>query len=46
MDPRTGDYALVNGQDYRRAPIDETCVLERFPPELDAALPVLTTPEG
>jgi hypothetical protein len=46
MDPRTGDYALVNGRDYRRAPVDETWVLERFPPELEAALPVPATPEA
>ena len=31
MDPRTGDYALVNGRSYRRRPLDATWVLERFP---------------
>lgn len=31
MDPRTGDYALVNGRDYRLAPLDAEWVLERFP---------------
>lgn len=31
MDPRTGDYALVNGRDYRLAPVDAKWVLERFP---------------
>ena len=31
MDPRTGDYALVNGRNYRRPPLDATWVLERFP---------------
>ena len=31
MDPRTGDYALVNGRSYRRPPLDATWVLERFP---------------
>jgi hypothetical protein len=31
MDPRTGDYALVNGRDYRLAPLDEDWILERFP---------------
>jgi hypothetical protein len=36
MDPRTGDYALVNGRDYRRAPLDAAWVLERFPAELSA----------
>jgi hypothetical protein len=38
MDPRTGEYALVNGRDYRLAPLDATWVLERFPPVLEAAL--------
>ncbi len=33
MDPRTGDFALVNGRPYRRAPLDARWVLERFPPE-------------
>ena len=32
MDPRTGDYALVNGRDYRLPPLDYEWVLERFPP--------------
>lgn len=31
MDPRTGDYALVNGRSYRRPPLDAAWVLERFP---------------
>jgi hypothetical protein len=35
MDPRTGDYALVNGQDYRLALLDAEWVLERFPAELE-----------
>ena len=38
MDPRTGDYALVNGRDYRLAPLDIGWVLERFPASLDDAL--------
>jgi hypothetical protein len=38
MDPRTGDYALVNGRDYRLAPLDADWVLERFPPRLARAL--------
>lgn len=33
MDPRTGDYVLVGGRDYRLAPLDASWVLERFPPE-------------
>jgi hypothetical protein len=37
MDPRTGDYALVNGRDYRLAPLDAAWVLERFPATLTAA---------
>jgi len=37
MDPRTGDYALVNGRSYRLAPLDAAWVLERFPAELTAA---------
>ena len=32
MDPKTGDYALVNGRDYRLDPLDAEWVLERFPP--------------
>jgi hypothetical protein len=32
MDPRTGDYALVNGERYSRRPLDAAWVLERFPP--------------
>jgi hypothetical protein len=31
MDPRTGDFALVNGRDYRLSPLDAEWVLERFP---------------
>src|SRR5688500_1092355 len=31
MDPRTGDYALVNGASYRREPLGVRWVLERFP---------------
>lgn len=37
MDPRRGDYALVNGRDYRLEPLDARWVLARFPPELRAA---------
>jgi len=37
MDPRTGDYALVNGRDYRLQPLGGDWVLERFPPELTLA---------
>jgi hypothetical protein len=38
MDPRTGDYALVNGRDFRLRPLDAAWVLERFPPSLERAL--------
>lgn len=31
MDPRTRDFALVNGEPYRRRPFDRRWVLERFP---------------
>jgi hypothetical protein len=37
MDPRRGDFALVNGRDYRLAPLDADWVLERFPAHLPAA---------
>jgi hypothetical protein len=37
MDPRRGDYALVNGRDYRLEPLDADWVLERFPAELSSA---------
>jgi hypothetical protein len=38
MDPRTGDYALVNGRDYQLARLDSEWVLERFPASLEDAL--------
>jgi hypothetical protein len=31
MDPKTGDYALVNGRTYRRRPLDAAWALARFP---------------
>ena len=37
MDPRTGDYALVNGLDYRLSPLDADWILERFPADLTSA---------
>jgi hypothetical protein len=32
MDPRTGDFALVNGEPYRKQLLDGEWILERFPP--------------
>jgi hypothetical protein len=39
MDPRRGDFVLVNGRDYRRAPLDARWILSRFPasPAADVA---------
>lgn len=37
MDPRTGDYALVNGREYRLARLDTDWILDRFPALLEAA---------
>ena len=37
MDPRRGDYVLVNGHDYRLELFGAQWVLERFPPHLSAA---------
>lgn len=37
MDPRRGDYALVNGRDYRLELLDADWILERFPPDLAQA---------
>jgi hypothetical protein len=31
MDPRTGDFVLVNGKPYRREPLGARWILERFP---------------
>ena len=35
MDPERGDFALVNGKDYRLRPFDAEWALERFPPRLE-----------
>jgi hypothetical protein len=38
MDPRTGDFALVNGRDYRLPPLGADWILERFPAVLARAI--------
>ncbi len=37
MDVRSGDFALVNGEPYRRPFLGPEWILERFPPALEAA---------
>jgi hypothetical protein len=43
MDPRTGDFVLVNGRSYALEPLDPAWILERFPPRLDRASPLART---
>jgi hypothetical protein len=38
MNPRTGDFVLINGRPYTRDPLDSAWILERFPPVADAAV--------
>jgi hypothetical protein len=38
MDPRTRDFVRVNGRSYLREPLDARWILERFPPDREAAL--------
>jgi hypothetical protein len=38
MDPRTRDFVRVNGRSYEREPLDERWILDRFPPDREAAL--------
>jgi hypothetical protein len=33
MNPRTGDYVLINGRPYRRPLLGPTWVLDQFPPD-------------
>jgi hypothetical protein len=33
MDPRTRDYVLILGRDYRHRPLDAAWILEQFPPD-------------
>lgn len=37
MDPKTRDFALVAGENYRRRPLDAAWALERFPASLERA---------
>jgi hypothetical protein len=37
MDPRTGDFVLVNGRPYRLQPLGADWILARFPAALDRA---------
>jgi hypothetical protein len=39
MDVRRRDYALINGKPYERPRVGAAWALERFPPELNTALP-------
>jgi hypothetical protein len=38
MDPRTRDFVRINGRSYLREPLATHWILERFPPDRDAAL--------
>jgi len=38
MDPRTRDFVRVNGRSYLREPLGASWILERFPPDPEAAL--------
>jgi hypothetical protein len=37
MNPRTGDFVLINGRPYTREPLDAAWILARFPAEPDRA---------
>lgn len=38
MDPRTRDFVRVNGRPYARKQLDADWILDRFPPDREAAL--------
>jgi hypothetical protein len=38
MDPRTRDFVRINGRPYMREPLDASWILDRFPPDREAAL--------
>jgi hypothetical protein len=44
MDPATRDFALVDGRDYRRSPLDAAWALECWPPVLEHALAPVARP--
>jgi hypothetical protein len=33
MNPRTGDFVLINGKPYSREPLDKAWILARYPGE-------------
>ena len=37
MDPRTRDFVRLNGRSYLREPLDARWILDRFPPNPEAA---------
>jgi hypothetical protein len=37
MDPKTRDFVKINGKPYKREPLDDAWILERFPADLGAA---------
>ena len=39
MDPRTRDFVRVNGRSYLQEPLGARWILDRFPPDREAALP-------
>ena len=38
MDPRTRDFVRLDGRSYEREPLDARWILDRFPPDREAAL--------
>ena len=38
MDPRTRNFVRINGRSYVREPLDTRWILDRFPPDRNAAL--------
>jgi hypothetical protein len=46
MDPRRGDFVLVNGRDYRLQPLDAEWILTRFPTDTGADAAAARAPSG